>query len=178
MRCWRCGCRSSRSICRTSSRASPSGGIRCWRISRSAWSVASARRVTGWGSRAWSAISRPAMTADRRRARQEALVALLEGEGLDGLLVTSRANIRYLTGFSGSAAIAVVTKHDALLVTDFRYDEQARDEAGAVSRVVVERTSVWDRLFKELAAFGPLGTMGYEAHALTVREAGRLNDPG
>src|SRR6185436_8643019 len=91
---------------------------------------------------------------------------------------TSRANIRYLTGFSGSAAIAVVTKHDALLVTDFRYDEQARDEAGAVARVAVERTSVWDRLFKELAAFGPLGTMGYEAHALTVRESGRLNDQG
>jgi len=118
------------------------------------------------------------MTADRRRARQEALVALLETEGLDGLLVTSRANIRYLTGFSGSAALAVVTRHDALLLTDFRYDEQARQESGAVARVVVERTSVWDRLFKELATFGPLPTMGFEAHAMTVRDAGRLNDQG
>jgi len=118
------------------------------------------------------------MSADRRRARQEALVALLDAEGLDGLLVTSRANIRYLTGFSGSAALAVVTKHDALLVTDFRYDEQAREEAGPVARVAVERTSVWERLFKELAAFGPLATMGYEAQALTVRDAGRLSDQG
>lgn len=118
------------------------------------------------------------MAADRRRARQEALVGLLEAEGLDALLVTARANIRYLTGFSGSAALAVVTRHDALLVTDFRYDEQAHAEAGAVARIVVERTSVWDRLFKELAAFGPLTTVGYEAQAMTVRDAGRLAEQG
>ena len=119
------------------------------------------------------------MAADRRRARQEALVGLLEaGGGLDGLLVTSRANIRYLTGFSGSAALVVVTRHDVLLVTDFRYDEQATTEAGDVARVVVERTSVWDRLFKELPALGPLATLGYEAQAMTVRDAARLADQG
>jgi Xaa-Pro aminopeptidase len=118
------------------------------------------------------------MGPDRRRARQEGLVGLLEAEGLDALLVTARPNIRYLTGFSGSAALAVIARHDALLVTDFRYDEQARTEAGQVARVVVERTSVWDRLFKELPTLGPVATMGYEAHAMTVRDAGRLAEQG
>src|SRR5438445_6430686 len=33
------------------------------------------------------------------------LVRALEAEALDGLVVTSHANIRYLTGFSGSAAV-------------------------------------------------------------------------
>src|SRR5947208_12889344 len=66
------------------------------------------------------------MAADRRRARQEALVRALEAEALDGLVVTSHANIRYLTGFSGSAAVVAVTRADVLLVTDFRYDAQAR----------------------------------------------------
>jgi len=60
------------------------------------------------------------------------------------------------------------------LVTDFRYDEQARVEAGAVARVEVERTSVWDRLFRELPTLGPLPTIGYEAHALSVKEGERL----
>ena len=114
------------------------------------------------------------MTADRRRERQERLAGLLEADGLDGLLVTSRPNIRYLTGFSGTAAVVAVTRGDCLLVTDFRYDEQARIEAGAVARVEVERTSVWDRFFKELGTLGPLATVGYEAHALTVRESERL----
>ena len=48
------------------------------------------------------------MAPDRRRWRQEALVRALDADGLDGLLVTSRANIRYLTGFSGSAALVAV----------------------------------------------------------------------
>ncbi len=118
------------------------------------------------------------MAADRRRERQEALVRVLEEEALDGLLVTSRANIRYLTGFSGTAALVVVTRADVLLVTDFRYDEQARVEAGAVARVEVESTSAWDRLFKELPTLGPLTWLGYEAHALTVHDAERFAQVG
>ena len=93
---------------------------------------------------------------DRRPDRHAALAALLEVDGLDALLVTSRPNIRYLTGFSGSAGVAVATRDAVLLVTDFRYDEQARQQCGAVARVEIEGTSVWDRLFKELAAgWGP-----------------------
>src|SRR2546422_962201 len=118
------------------------------------------------------------MAADRRRARQEALVQALEAEALDGLVVTSHANIRYLTGFSGSAAVVAVTRADVLLVTDFRYDAQARAEAGAVARVEVDSTSVWDRFFKELATLGPLSTMGYEAHALSVHDAERFTQAG
>src|SRR6266567_4539399 len=118
------------------------------------------------------------MHADPRRQRQEALAGALSAAALDGLLVTSRANIRYLTGFSGSAAIVAVTQGDVLLVTDFRYDEQARAEAGAVARVEVESTSVWDRFFKELATLGPLAALGYEAHALTVQDAERFTQAG
>jgi Xaa-Pro aminopeptidase len=113
-------------------------------------------------------------SGDRRRDRHAALVAVLEAEDLDALLVTSRPNIRYLTGFSGSAGVAVATRADLLLVTDFRYAEQARDEAGAVARVEIEGASVWDRLFKELPTLGPLATVGYEAHAITVKDAERF----
>src|SRR5947207_15872698 len=118
------------------------------------------------------------MAPDRRRAREDALVRALETDALDGLLVTSRANIRYLTGFSGSAAVVAVTRADVLLVTDFRYDEQARAEAGPVARVEVESTSVWDRFFKELATLGPLDAMGYEAHSVSVHDAGRFAEAG
>jgi Xaa-Pro aminopeptidase len=118
------------------------------------------------------------MAADRRRARQEGLVRALEAEGLDGVVVTSHANIRYLTGFSGSAAVVAVTRADVLLVTDFRYDEQARAEAGAVARVEVDSTSVWDRFFKELVTLGSLDAIGYEAHALSVHDARRFAQVG
>src|SRR5437764_5770775 len=118
------------------------------------------------------------MPPDRRRWRQEALVRALDADGLDGLLVTSRANIRYLTGFSGSAALVAVTRGDVLLVTDFRYDEQARAEAGAVARVEVEGTSVGDRVFRELATLGPPPELGYDTAALTVPRARRFAGAG
>src|SRR5256884_2825611 len=118
------------------------------------------------------------MHADPRRQRQEALAGALSAAGLDGLLVAARANSRCRAGFSGWAALGAVTRGDVLLVTDFRCDEQARAEAGAVARVEVERTSVWDRFFTELATLGPLGAVGYEAHALTVQDAERFTQAG
>jgi Xaa-Pro aminopeptidase len=55
----------------------------------------------------------------------------LEAEGLDALVVTKLANIRYLSGFTGSAAVLVVRRRSALFVTDGRYDEQGRGQLGA-----------------------------------------------
>lgn len=114
------------------------------------------------------------MGIDRRAARHAALARAIEQAGLDALLVTSRANVQYLTGFSGSAGTAVVTRDDVLLVTDFRYDEQAHAEVGVAARVEIDRASVWDRVLKELGRLGPLELVGFEAHATTVREAERL----
>lgn len=100
---------------------------------------------------------------------------LLGAEGLEALLVTSLPNIRYLTGFSGSAALLFVSRDDRLLVTDFRYQEQAEAEVNGAARVVVERTSAWERLFRE-AGGGALarGTIGFEAHAVSAKDAERL----
>lgn len=118
------------------------------------------------------------MDEEARAARQAALALLLEAEGLDALLVTALPNIRYLTGFSGSAALVLVTADGVLLVTDFRYEAQAEAEIGAAARVVVERTSAWDRLFREAAALGRLRTIGFEAHALTAKDAERFSAAG
>ena len=103
---------------------------------------------------------------------------MLEAEGLDALLVTSRPNIRYLTGFSGSAGLALATRSTLLVLTDSRYDEQARQESGGVARVEIEATSVWDRLFKELPTLGgSIGVIGFEAHSVTVKDAERFASP-
>ena len=114
------------------------------------------------------------MHADRRVARQDALVRRLEAHGLDGLLVAGRANVRYLTGFTGSAGVVLVTRGEVVLVTDFRYDTQAGAEARGAARVAVDRVNIWDRLAREVTALGVRGTLGCEPHVLTVREAQRL----
>jgi len=40
---------------------------------------------------------------------------------LDALVVTTRSNILYLTNFTGSAAVAIVTADKVHFITDFRY---------------------------------------------------------
>jgi Xaa-Pro aminopeptidase len=49
-------------------------------------------------------------------------------EEVDALLVTEPANLRYLTGFTGSNGFAVVGPETRRFVTDFRYVEQAKAE--------------------------------------------------
>ena len=113
------------------------------------------------------------MPADRRAERQRALGDLLAAEGLDGLLVQSLPNIRYLTGFTGSAGLLLVRGTELVLITDFRYAVQAGREAGTTVRVEIDQASVWDRL-KKVVGERATGPLGFEAHVATVRERERL----
>jgi Xaa-Pro aminopeptidase len=112
---------------------------------------------------------------DFRRERQQALRTALLNEGLDGLLVTHLPNVRYLTGFTGSAGLLLVRPDDAVLVTDFRYATQAPLEVGGAAQVEVDQTNVWHRLIRILTATG-MTALGIEAHSLTVHSAARLSD--
>jgi Xaa-Pro aminopeptidase len=112
---------------------------------------------------------------DFRADRQAALRAALGHEGLDGLLVSHLPNIRYLTGFTGSAALLLLRPEGPVLVTDFRYATQGPQEVGGAAEVAVDQTNVWQRLLKILGA-SAVTTLGIEAHALTVRDATRLGE--
>lgn len=48
---------------------------------------------------------------------------------LDSALVTGRENVRYLSGFTGTAGYLLITEQAQYLVTDFRYLEQAAQQA-------------------------------------------------
>src|SRR3977135_4556560 len=80
---------------------------------------------------------------DRRLERQAALRATVKAEGLDRLLVTHLSNIRYLTGFTGSAALLLVRDDATILISDFRYAAQAPAEVGAAAVVEIDQRSVW-----------------------------------
>ncbi|MBO0449792.1 aminopeptidase P family protein [Enterococcus sp. MJM12] len=61
--------------------------------------------------------------------RVEKLRAAMRKEQVDGFLVTSPYNLRYLTNFTGTTGLAVITLNKAFFVTDFRYTEQASAQA-------------------------------------------------
>ncbi len=61
--------------------------------------------------------------------RVEKLRKKMQEENLDSFLVTSPYNLRYLTNFTGTTGLAVITLEKAFFITDFRYTEQATAQA-------------------------------------------------
>ncbi|HET9077563.1 MAG TPA: aminopeptidase P family protein [Acidimicrobiales bacterium] len=75
--------------------------------------------------------------ADRMgRLRKE-----LAGGGTPALVVTSLTNIRYLTGFTGSAGMLFVLPDEAVLLTDGRYESQAAEQIDASGAPVSVRVA-------------------------------------
>ena len=48
--------------------------------------------------------------------------------GYDGFYITNITNIRYLTGFTGSAGLLVILNHKAFFFTDGRYIQQSKQQ--------------------------------------------------
>ena len=63
------------------------------------------------------------------------VAAELAGRKLDALLVSSAANIRYLTGFTGSSGALLILPDDAVLFTDPRYAIQSGREVSCKIKV-------------------------------------------
>lgn len=61
--------------------------------------------------------------------RVEKLREAMRKDSIDGFLITSLYNLRYLTNFTGTTGLAVITLDKAFFVTDFRYTEQAAAQA-------------------------------------------------
>lgn len=62
-------------------------------------------------------------------SRLQILRQKLECNNLELCLISNLANIRYLTGFTGSTGWLVVTSKSAILAVDFRYTEQVKNES-------------------------------------------------
>lgn len=116
--------------------------------------------------------------ADTRPARLAALREALGRADLDGLLVSALPNIRYLTGFSGSNALLLVTALDCVLFTDFRYEAQVADEVGAAATVRIEASSLWNGLWPVIAATTGVERLGFESAHLLHRDFARLLEQG
>lgn len=115
---------------------------------------------------------------DARPARLAALRDAIGRADLDALLVTSLPNVRYLTGFSGSNALLLVSALDCLLLTDFRYEAQVADEVGDAATVRIEPTSLWNGLWTALGGAPGVDRVGFESAHLLHRDFTRLLEHG
>jgi len=102
--------------------------------------------------------------------RVERVRARLGDAGADALLVTTPENIRWLTGFTGSAGLLLVTEGGAVLTTDGRYRTQAAEQladAGVADAVDLAIGGVEAQLTAVGAALAGHARLGLEAGNVT-----------
>jgi Xaa-Pro aminopeptidase len=97
------------------------------------------------------------------KLRQE----MMEDE-LDGFLITDLHNRRYLSGFTGSAGILIITQDKQALATDFRYYEQVRQQCPDWDLIKIEKafSDVMLEILREQSLGGR--RVGFEAGHLTI----------
>ncbi|MCC6483803.1 MAG: aminopeptidase P family protein [Armatimonadetes bacterium] len=98
---------------------------------------------------------------------------LTENE-LQGFIVSDRQNIRWLTGFTGSSGVALLTCDSVHLFTDSRYTIQASQEApGAVVHISSEPPI--KQVAEKVSTLG-CEAVGFESTVVTVEEYRQLED--
>lgn len=96
----------------------------------------------------------------------------LRSQKLDALIITHLENIRYLTGFTGSGGMLLVTLKQAVLFTDFRYAIQAQQEVfGAKIRLGKKPLEQFKHFLEEVK----LHRLGFEAEHLSFENYEKID---
>ena len=102
------------------------------------------------------------------RSRWLAVADLMKAKGYDALLLTDPADVRWLTGFTGSnGAVLAITAGPPLLATDPRYAEQANEECPEVELIITR--DLIEQLLLRLREKGA-GSLGVDPTTLTLAQ--------
>lgn len=94
----------------------------------------------------------------------------MTSEKIDAFLCMRPENRRYLSGFTGSAGMLLITQDQAFLLTDFRYLEQAAAQAPEFQVV-----KIGNEPFKTMAELDRgIEVLGFEGDFVTFEEYGKL----
>lgn len=95
----------------------------------------------------------------------------LSSWNIDALLITTMENIRYLSGFTGSSGVIIITTNQSFFLTDSRYAEQSKDEtSGFKIRIYKKQIEDVACLINEIKP----GRIGFEAKGITYETYRKL----
>lgn len=99
--------------------------------------------------------------------------SVLTDKGIEALLVTNMYNVRYLANFTGTTGLVFITQNDAYFVTDFRYTDQAAEEAKGFE--IVKNTGSIYQEVANIAKKEKIGKIGFEAENITFSTYETIN---
>ncbi len=92
----------------------------------------------------------------------------MQKQGLDALLVSSLSNIRYLTGFTGSNGLLVVTSRSAIFISDIRYTNQAKLEVDGC-KIVITKIGLYEEASRR-RVLEHASKVGFESQQITYAQ--------
>lgn len=112
-------------------------------------------------------------TADHRQ-RIAALRTVLQRKKIDAFLTTHLPNVRYLTGFSGSNALVIVTSSRSIFLSDFRYKDQVASEITADETIIGQGPLIDIAVKKKL--FARIGSIAIEKKHLSIAQYDEIRE--
>lgn len=101
-------------------------------------------------------------------SRIEKIHHFMEEHELDGLMIDSRENRFYLSGFTGTAGRILFTLEKDYFVTDFRYNEQAGEQTEGYE--IIEVNQKQEEKLAELVKSSGVKLLGFEAKEVSYKQ--------
>ncbi|WP_353444803.1 M24 family metallopeptidase [Staphylococcus coagulans] len=98
---------------------------------------------------------------------------LLQEKHLDSLVVLTDFNRRYLSGFTGTSGGLLITQDQARLITDFRYIDQATEQA-PFFEIVKQESDLYSSVITQIQELN-LQNIGFEGHLVSYDAFLKLN---
>lgn len=103
------------------------------------------------------------------------VIEMLEKENMDGFIVTDASNRRYLTNFTGSNGILIITKQRTVMITDYRYVEQAKEQTDGIDIILHKdhtghkgsKSTIYKKVVEQIDRY-ELKTIGFEQDSMIV----------
>ncbi len=86
-------------------------------------------------------------------------------KGYEAVLVTKPENIRYVSGFTGTSGVVIVTQNNAWFITDFRYKDQAAAQCAGFEILIHTPEKTIFNVINQLN----LSQLAFEDEHMTVR---------
>ncbi|MDR2504882.1 MAG: Xaa-Pro peptidase family protein [Oscillospiraceae bacterium] len=109
--------------------------------------------------------------------RPSRLLEMLRKENIKAAIVHKQENVRYLSGYRGEGVLVLTEDGKRVIVTDFRYTEQAEKEAPSFSVVMSKATQSYDEVALDLLGeAGESRLLAFEDDTITVAQMKKLEE--
>ncbi len=101
-------------------------------------------------------------------------LSALKAKGLEGLILSDIKNVRYIFGFTGSSAYALISEQGSFFLTDQRYATQLKSEVRGFTKTIVYKKAL--DAITGLAAGLKIKRLGFEGAHLSFDSYKKIKD--